>query len=91
MEINRDNLNSLYDYVVNMFTDIYKKYNNNPIVKDKFEHINNMAKFAKLIDEDNFLLLVLMLFHDIGRFPQFELIGNFNVMTPSSYPVKNYY
>mgnify|MGYP003305082058 CR=1 FL=1 len=78
MEINRDNLNSLYDYVVNMFTDIYKKYNNNPIVKDKFEHINNMAKFAKLIDGDNFLLLVSMLFHDIGRFPQFELIGNFN-------------
>ncbi len=43
----------------------------------KLEHIDRTAKIAKLITNNNKMAVVAAKFHDIGRIPQYEILGAF--------------
>lgn len=61
-----------------IFKKIEEKYHGNKAVTDKLQHIGNTVTLTKRMDPDNRIAVIAAKFHDIGRFKQLELIGNFN-------------
>ena len=78
---NLENLNNFIDNYLNKKYDEYKNNNSNKKGQDtilrKIEHIRRTAKMASIITNDNKMAVVAAKFHDIGRIPQYEILGGF--------------
>lgn len=61
------------------------KYKTNKEMINKINHIFRCAYLARIIEPKNELLYVACLFHDIGRFPQYEETKSFNDKLKSHY------
>ena len=68
--------------VLNAFIDGYldtvaEKYSHDDNILQKIAHIKRTAKLAEMITGGNEMAIVAAKFHDIGRIPQFEILGGF--------------
>ncbi|MBR4313672.1 MAG: HD domain-containing protein [Lachnospiraceae bacterium] len=70
---------SLYDQYIHNMIDLYSnKYKDSIAIQDKVTHIINCGKIARKIQPNNDLLYLGALFHDIGRFIQYDEIQTFD-------------
>ena len=84
IEYNIDTLQKLEDFI-DKYLDLkyqeYKQKLENKKGEDsilrKIEHIRRTAKMAGIITDNNKLVIVAAKFHDIGRIPQYEILGGF--------------
>lgn len=80
MNYNLETLNNLETFIDNYLKEQFEKYvglNGRDTILDKIEHINRTATITKMIAPDNKMAVVAAKFHDIGRFPQYEILGGF--------------
>lgn len=80
MNYNLETLNNLENFIDNYLKEQFEKYvglNGRDTILDKIEHINRTATITKMIAPDNKMAVVAAKFHDIGRFPQYEILGGF--------------
>ena len=73
-----ENIDKLEIFIDNYLQEMHEKYNDNPAVQDKLEHIARVTILTEKLCPDNRLAKVSAKFHDIGRFSQIELLGSFN-------------
>lgn len=78
MQYNAEMLNYLNGYIDNYLNEMTEKYYKNSITcKDKIDHIVNVDKISHNISDDPLVHLAAK-WHDVGRFSQYEILGNFN-------------
>lgn len=73
-------LAQLDNFIDNYLKEQYKKYANlegKDTILDKIAHINRAALITRMIAPGNKIAEVAAKFHDIGRFPQYEILGGF--------------
>lgn len=71
-------IKELSKFIDTYMQDMIKKYGQGSIAcRDKIAHINNTITISEELGNDEFTTLATK-FHDIGRFPQYDLLGNFN-------------
>ena len=78
MEYDSGILDELETWIDTYLNNIEQKYHDNKAVMDKMQHIQNTVTLIKRMTNNNRMAIIAAKFHDIGRFKQLELIGNFN-------------
>lgn len=78
MESNSETLDKLEEYIDNYLAEIKEKYKNNENAMDELEHIKRTVLLVDRMTCGDRLSIIATKFHDIGRFKQLELLGNFN-------------
>lgn len=76
---------SIGETTYNMYASWAEKYYNEyrdkfdcDVVRDKLRHISNCVQIADMVSGKKSLLSLCMLYHDIGRMKQYEVLGSFN-------------
>ena len=80
MNYNIETLAKLDNFIDSYLKEQFEKYvglNGRDTILDKIEHINRAATITKMIAPGNKMAEVAAKFHDIGRFPQYEILGGF--------------
>lgn len=70
-------IKELEKFIDSYISNLMSKYGNKVACRDKITHIYHTASISEQLSDD-YLTLVATKYHDIGRFPQYELLGNFN-------------
>lgn len=78
MESKEETLDKLELFIDNYLKEIKNKYKDNQAVQDKLNHIARVTILTEKICGEDRLARIAAKFHDIGRFPQLELLGSFN-------------
>lgn len=78
MEYNEKNILILENYIDAYIETMKNKYIKIPAIQDKIEHIKRATLLVEKIAPKNKLAQVATKYHDIGRFMQYELLGNFD-------------
>ena len=78
MEANSEILDKLEEYIDNYLAEMKEKYRFNKNAIDKLEHIKRTVLLVDRMTYGDRLSIIAAKFHDIGRFKQLELLGNFN-------------
>lgn len=73
-----ENIDKLEIFIDNYLKEMHEKYKDNPAVQDKLEHIARVTVLTEKLCPEDRLVKVAAKYHDIGRFPQIELLGTFN-------------
>lgn len=68
----------IYKFVFSLYNNWIEENKYDFLVAGKVLHIENTLKIAKILDSNDDLLYLCMLFHDIGRIKQFEKIKSFD-------------
>ncbi len=71
-------LDELEKFIDNYLKEMEEKYSDNKAAMDKIAHINNVVTLTKRMTNNNRMAIIAAKFHDLGRFKQLELLGNFN-------------
>ena len=80
MRYDLETLSKLDNFIDDYLKEQFEKYvglNGRDTILDKIEHINRAATITKMIAPGNKMAEVAAKFHDIGRFPQYEILGGF--------------
>lgn len=78
MKSKEETLDKLELFIDNYLNEIKNKYKDNLAVQDKLNHIARVTILTEKIFGEDRLARIAAKFHDIGRFPQLELLGSFN-------------
>lgn len=73
-----ETIDKLEAFIDNFLNEMKQKHKDNSAIQDKLEHIGKVAKLTQLLCPEDRLAKVAAKYHDIGRFPQLELLGSFN-------------
>ena len=73
-----ENIDKLEEFIDTYLQEMHKKYKDNPTVQDKLEHIARVTVLTEKLCPNDRLAKIAAKYHDIGRFPQMELLGSFN-------------
>ena len=84
IDYSEDELDVLNDFIDKYLHEVEQKYrkeiksfDKNETIIHKIEHIKRTVKLARIISNNNKMAIVAAKFHDIGRIPQFEILGGF--------------
>lgn len=77
MEINKSNVKDLNDFIDDYVKEASSKYAGIVACSDKVSHIENVTSISEELSGDEMTVLTAK-WHDVGRFPQYDLLGNFN-------------
>lgn len=84
IDYNMDVLDALNVFIDHYLDETYQKYSKSEqekVGKDtiirKLEHIKRTENLAKIITDGNKMAMIAAKFHDIGRIPQYEILGGF--------------
>lgn len=79
MGLDMKNIEFLNQYIDSYMEYVKKEYSNSVAVGDKIAHIESAVNISKTLDQNESSILVLgTKYHDIGRFKQYDILGNFN-------------
>lgn len=78
MEYREETLDKLELFIDNYLKEMKNKYKDNSAMQDKLNHIARVTILTEKICGEDRLARIAAKFHDIGRFPQLELLGSFN-------------
>lgn len=78
MDLNVEALDEIELWIDNYLRDMEKKYGDVKSARDKIDHIKRVVVLANQICPNDRMAIVAAKAHDIGRFSQLELLGNFN-------------
>jgi len=73
-----ENIDKLEIFIDNYLKEMHEKFKDNPAVQGKLEHIARVAVLTEKLCPEDKVARVAAKYHDIGRFPQMELLGSFN-------------
>lgn len=77
-QINKRELDKIEEFVDNYLKEMNEKYKNNSAAQGKLKHIKRVVLLTNEICPNDDLARVAAKAHDIGRFPQLEILGGFN-------------
>lgn len=77
MTFDKSIIKELNNFIDKYIYEVIQKYGNRIACKDKISHIQSASSISEQIYGDDMTILATK-FHDIGRFPQLELLGSFN-------------
>lgn len=76
--IYKKTIDKLEEFIDAYLEKMHEKYKENTAVQEKLEHIARVKVLTEKLCPDDRLAKVAAKYHDIGRFPQMELLGSFN-------------
>lgn len=76
--MNEERLEKLEGFIDEFLAQKQEQYGENFAICEKLEHIDRTTKLTEILCPDDRLAHITAKYHDIGRFPQFELLGAFN-------------
>lgn len=77
-QINKQELDRIEKFVDDYLNEMKEKYKDNPAAREKLSHIKRVVLLVNEICPNNDLARVAAKAHDIGRFPQLDILGSFN-------------
>lgn len=77
-QVNKQELDKIEKFVDNFLKEMDEKYKDNPAAQEKLKHIKRVVLLVNEICPNDDLARVAAKAHDIGRFPQLEILGGFN-------------
>lgn len=77
-QINKQELDKIENFIDNYLKEMEEKYKDNPAAQEKLNHIKRVVVLVDEICPNDDLARVAAKAHDVGRFPQLEILGGFN-------------
>jgi hypothetical protein len=74
----KKNVRELSQFVDSYLTEARAKYGKEPAIKAKLDHIDRVVKLVEKMKPNDELAVLAAKSHDLGRIPQFEILGKFD-------------